>query len=314
MRIFLTGGLGCLGSNLIENFLMNENEILVVDNFSTSYPNLFDNVEGLEIIEGNIFNKELLSNLFEKFKPEYVIHSAASYKNPDDWIEDCNTNIIGMCHLIELSKKHNIKKFINFQTLLAYGRPLTLPIKEDHPNNPFTSYGISKNAAENYLLCSDIPAISLRISNVTGARLSIGPIPAFYKRLKNGLSCFCSDTYRDFLDIQDFLDLINLILKSDVNSGIFNVGSGDVHSIKEIYDIVCDHFNIGSKEVKILPPDNDDVNKIYLDITKTVKVFGWKPKFKFIETINRQLKWYDDHGVDRIYSHLKNENDNLKDD
>ncbi len=93
---------------------------------------------------------------------------------------------------------------MNFQTVLCYGRTEVVPIPPSHPTRPFTSYGISKIAGEQYLFSGGLPVVSLRIANVTGPRLAIGPIPTFYKRLKAGQSCFCSDTVRDFLDMSDF--------------------------------------------------------------------------------------------------------------
>ena len=56
-----------------------------------------------------------------------------------------------------------------------------------------------------------MPVVSLRLANVTGPRLAIGPIPTFYKRLKEGKGCFCSDTIRDFLDMSDFLALMDKV-------------------------------------------------------------------------------------------------------
>ena len=91
-----------------------------------------------------------------------------------------------------------MEKVINFQTSLCFGRPENLPIPSDHPERPFTSYGISKTAGEMYLLQSGLNVISLRLANITGPRLAIGPIPTFYERLRAGKSCFCSDTKRDF--------------------------------------------------------------------------------------------------------------------
>ena len=74
-------------------------------------------------------------------------------------------------------------------------------------SNPFTSYGISKTAGEQYIINSGIPFISMRLANVVSPRLSIGPIPTFYKRLKNDLRIVFVRIHRDFLDIEDFLIL-----------------------------------------------------------------------------------------------------------
>ena len=60
-------------------------------------------------------------------------------------------------------------------------------------------------------MSSGIPVTSLRLANVTGPRLAIGPIPTFYQRLKQGKSCFCSDTKRDFLHMEDFFSVVDVV-------------------------------------------------------------------------------------------------------
>jgi UDP-glucose 4-epimerase len=149
--------------------------------------------------------------------------------------------------------------------------------------------------------------LSLRIANVTGPRLAIGPIPTFYKRLKAGQNCFCSDTSRDFLDMSDFLAFMDLAIEVDAPTGVFNIASGEAHSIKEIFDLVTDYLGLGAKEVPVVPPAADDVPVVSLDATETYRVFSWKAKVGFAETIRRQLAWYDEHGVTDVFSHLKSQ-------
>ncbi len=180
-----------------------------------------------------------------------------------------------------------------------------VPIPADHPTAPFTSYGISKTAGEQYVLLSGVPTLSLRISNVTGPRLAIGPIPTFYKRLKAGQSCFCSDTARDFLDMSDFLSFMDAAIALDAPAGTFNVASGEAHSIQEIFDLVCAHLGLGKKDVPVEPPATDDVPVVSLDPSATHKAFGWKAQISFADTIARQLRWYDAHGVTDVFSHLQ---------
>lgn len=305
MRILITGGAGCLGSNLIEHWLPQGHQIFVIDNFATGKREVVPQVSGLTVREGSIADEPLVQECFASFKPEVVIHAAAAYKDPDDWIEDGRTNVIGSGHVARAAKAHGVSRLINFQTALCYGRPKQLPIPADHPTAPFTSYGISKTAGEQYMLLSGVPTLSLRIANVTGPRLAIGPIPTFYKRLKAGQKCFCSDTARDFLDMSDFLAFMDMAIKLDAPSGIFNVASGEAHTIKEIFDLVCQHLGLPAQDVPIVPPAADDVPVVSLDASETTKQFGWQPKVGFAETISRQLAWYDQHGVTDVFSHLK---------
>ena len=306
MRIIITGGAGCLGSNLLEHWLPQGHEILVIDNFATGKREVVPSgVPGLEVVEGSIANAELVNASFARFKPEIVVHSAAAYKDPADWLEDISTNVNGSVNVARAAAAGGVSRLINFQTALCYGRPHQVPIPVSHPVAPFTSYGVSKTAGEQYLLLGDVPVVSLRLANSTGPRLAIGPIPTFYKRLKAGQKCFCSDTVRDFLDMTDFLVLMDRLLDRESPTGIYNVSTGEGHSIKEIFDFVAKYLDIRlAEEVPIVPPGPDDVPAVVLDPSATRTQLGWEARIGFEETLLRQLQWYDQHGVNDVFSHL----------
>jgi UDP-glucose 4-epimerase len=305
MRILITGGAGCLGSNLIEHWLPKGHEIFVIDNFATGKREVVPNVIGLTVVEGSVADASLVNQCFEKFKPEVVIHSAAAYKDPENWAEDVTTNVIGSAIVARAAKANGVARLINFQTALCYGRPQTLPIPLTHPTAPFTSYGITKTAGEQFMLLSGVPTLSLRIANVTGPRLAIGPIPTFYKRLKAGQACFCSDSSRDFLDMSDFLAFMDLAILPQAAIGVFNISSGEAHSIKEIFDQVTDYLGLGAQDVPVMPVGDDDVPIVSLDPSETTKAFRWTAQVNFAETIRRQLDWYDQYGISDVFSHLK---------
>ena len=305
MRILITGGAGCLGSNLIEHWLPQGHEILVIDNFATGKREVVPALKGLTVVEGSIADREMVTRTFDQFKPTHVVHSAASYKDPADWREDAATNVLGTINVIDAARINAVERIVNFQTVLCYGRPETSPIPVDHPLRPFTSYGISKVAGEQYLAMSGLAFASLRLANVCGPRLAIGPIPTFYKRLKAGQACFCTDAQRDFLDMTDFLSAIDLVMDRNAPNGIFNVSSGEGRSIKDVYDAVRAHLGLpADPAVKVVPVGDDDVPMVVPDPSLTTKVLGWKAKVAFPETIKRMLSWYDAHGVSDVYSHL----------
>lgn len=307
MRILLTGGAGCLGSNLTERWLEQGRDVLVLDNFATGHRgSLPDAHPHLRIVEGSVANAALVDSLVADFAPTHVVHSAAAYKDPDDWREDARTNVEGTINVVKAAQAHGVERILNFHTALGYGRPASLPIPVDAPARPFTSYGISKQAGENYLAMSGAPFVSLRLANVTGPRLAIGPIPTFYTRLKAGKGCFCSRTVRDFVDMDDFFSIVDLALAEGAPTGVFNVSTGAGHTIKEIFDIVVDHLGVKlDAPVPEVDPGADDVPAVVLDASATTAAFGWRPRYDFAQTIRRMLAWYDMHGVTAIYSHLK---------
>ena len=305
MRILITGAAGCLGSNLIEHWLPQGHEIFVIDNFATGKREVVPEIPGLTVREDTIANATVVDECFAVFKPEVVVHSAAAYKDPDNWLEDGHTNVIGSMNVARAAKANGVRRLINFQTALCYGRPRQLPIPADHPTAPFTSYGITKTAGEQFMLLSGVPTLSLRIANVTAPRLAIGPIPTFYQRLKTGQDCFCSATSRDFLDILDFLTFMDLAIEDEAPTGLFNIASGEAHSIKEIFDLIAGYLGLGAIDAPIMPPAIDDVPIVALDASETAKAFGWKAQVGFAKAIERQLAWYDKHGVSDVFSHLK---------
>lgn len=305
MRLLITGGAGCLGSNLIEHYFPQGHEICVIDNFATGKREVVPEQPGLTVVEGSIADAALVGRTFAAFRPTHVIHSAAAYKDPNDWAEDTTTNVLGSIHVAKAAKAHGVERVVNFQTTLCYGRPQTLPIPDDHPTAPFTSYGISKTAGEAYLLHSGLPVVSLRLANICAPRLAIGPIPTFYKRLKAGQSCFCSATVRDFLHIGDFLALMDRVFNSNAPIGVFNVSTGEGHSMLEVFRAVASYLGIEPPDVPLVPAGADDVPQVVLDPAATEATFGWRAVTGFTDTIAHQLRWYDAHGVNDIYTHLQ---------
>ncbi len=303
MRLLITGGAGCLGAGIVDHRLAQGDDICVIDNFVTSSRAALP--ADIEVHQGSVTDAALLARVFGAFRPQAVIHAAASYKDPDDWQGDLAVNAGGTLTLLEAAKAAEVARFVNLQTVLCYGRPASLPIRRDAPLAPFTSYGISKVAGEQYVLASGLDAVSLRIGNVTGPRLSIGPIPTFYTRLKAEKPCFCSDTVRDFLGMQDFLDLLDRTLLPGAASGVFNAGAGEGRSILDVYNAVAAALGISAPAPPLVPPGADDVSAIVLDSSETKAAFDWQPKVSFEDSIRRMVRWYDQHGVQAIYAHVR---------
>lgn len=307
MRILVTGGAGCLGSNLTERWLEAGHRVAVIDNFATGHRgSLPDAHAGLVVVEGSVADRALVERLFAELRPTHVVHAAAAYKSPDDWLEDARTNVEGTIIVAQAARAAGVARFVNLHTALGYGRPERVPIPADAPARPFTSYGISKQAGEQYVAMSGLSYVSLRLANVTGPRLAIGPIPTFYTRLKASKGCFCSRTVRDFIDMDDFFAVMDLVMAEAAPTGVFNVSTGTGHTIREIYDIVVDHLGVTpAGPVPEVDPGPDDVAAVVLDPSATMAAFGWQPRYTFEQTIRRVLAWYDRHGVTAIYSHLK---------
>lgn len=306
MRLLITGGTGCLGASIAERYLDRGSKVLVVDNFATSSRESLAARDGLHIVEGDVADAVLMSRLFDEFRPTHVVHSAASYKAPDDWQRDIATNTAGTANVVQAAHRSGIERFVYLQTALTYGRTMERPVTLGHRLAPFTSYAISKTAGEQYVAISRLPWVSLRLANVYGPRHYSGPIPTFYKRLKGGQKCVVVDARRDFIEMEDFLRLIDRVFEKPEIVGAFNVSSGRDVSIKELFDRILAHLGIALDEpVTVLPPDSDDVGSLLLDPSETERAFDWKAGIGLGEGLMRQIAWFDANGVGETYTHLQ---------
>jgi len=295
MRILITGGAGFIGSNLAERLLSRGDQVLVIDNFSTGRRDNLTPHEALTVVEGTIADENLMQQTFESFKPELVIHAAASYKDPDNWAEDTRTNVLGTAVIVQAALRLKVGRVIYFQTALCYGlKPIEQPITLNHPIlSDGSSYAISKTAAEQYIRLSGIDFISFRLANAYGPRNLSGPLPTFYHRLTNGKPCFVMDTRRDFIFVNDLVDCVMQAVDGKGNCGAYHISSGSDFAIKELYDATIKALGIQlEKEVEVRPRSKDDVFTILLDPTKTKADFGWETSTRLEDGVSRAIDYY----------------------
>jgi len=311
-KVLITGGLGQIGSHVAEMFLERGDQVLVIDNLATGRIEHLEPQPNLTIVIDTIADKDVVEKVFNDFKPDSVVHTAASYKDPDDWYNDTLTNCVGGTNIINASKAHGVKRFVYFQTALCYGlKPEQQPIRLDHPKNPASSsYAISKTANEDYLEISGLDFVTFRLANVVGPRNVAGPLPIFYQRLKDGKKCFVTKARRDFVFVKD---LARSVLQAcdGVGSGAYHFSSGTDISIIELYDAVVKAMAFAEypeAEIKELGPD--DVASILLDPSRTFEDFG-KIEFTPLEkTVKEAVDYYQKYGTLGEYTHLRLEGKN----
>ena len=310
MKVFISGGCGQVGSHVAELFLARGDEVLAVDNFDTGRRiHLPDQENKLTFVEGSIADKPLVDKLFADFKPNIVVHTAVSYKDPDDWYSDCLTNAAGGAALIRASMDNDIDRFIYFQTALCYGTtPQEQPITLNHPILPGdSSYSISKTPTEQYLALSGLDYVSFRLANVVGPRNVSGPLPIFYERLKAGKKCFVTEARRDFVFVKDLAK--NVIKAADgAGKGEYHFSSGTDIAIIELYDAMVKALRINEyPEPDVRPLGEDDVASILLDNSRTLADFDDVKFTPLEETVAAAVAYYDEFGVHGGYTHLKHE-------
>lgn len=307
MRILITGGCGQVGSHVAELFLQRGDFVVAIDNLATGRREHLADHPNLTVIIDSIANKELVDKVVSEFKPDAIVHTAASYKDPDDWYNDSLTNCVGGSNMIHAAKSFGVKRFIYFQTALCYGvKPLHQPIRLDHPKFPAnSSYAITKTANEDFLEISGIDFVTFRLANVIGPRNVSGPLPIFFQRLKDGKKCFVTKARRDFVYVMDLAR--NVVKACDgFGSGAYHFSSGTDVAIKELYDEV-----VKAMEIKEYPaPDvmelgPDDAPSILLDPSRTFQDFGQVQFTPLSETVSSAIKYFKQHGTLGEYTHLK---------
>jgi UDP-glucose 4-epimerase len=309
MKILITGGAGFIGSNLTDRLIAAGHDVLVVDNFSTGRRDNLKTHPKLQLVELHIAEREALFKVFNSFKPQRVVHAAASYKNPDAWLEDCRTNIEGTANVVQACEATGVERILYYQTALQYGlKPIEQPITLNHPVlSGGSSYAISKTAAKQYLEMSKLDCISFILANAYGPRNISGPLPTFYQRLSEGKACFVMDTRRDFIFIDDLVDVsFKAIVEGKGVKGSYHIASGGDYSIKELFDATLHAMKIKpEKDVEVRPRSPDDAFTILLDPSKTFHDFGWKTTTPLEYGVSKAIQYYAEFGITETFTHLR---------
>jgi UDP-glucose 4-epimerase len=307
VKVFVTGGSGQIGSTVIDMLLVRGDAVLAIDNFATGRRDNLTPHPAVTLVEDTIVDAKLLERLFSEFKPDVVVHTAASYKDPDDWGNDALVNAVGTANIAKACKTHKVGRLIYFQTALCYGtKPVQQPIRLDHPINPTnSSYAISKTAGEHYVRLSGVDWISFRLANVIGPRNVSGPLPIFYARLSKGQKCFVTPARRDFCYASDLAQVV-VRAADGKGSGAYHFSSGKDVAIKELYDAVVRAMKLNQyPEPEMKPLGPDDAPSILLDPSRTTDDFG-DIAFTPIDEIARvSVERWSREGVVGGYTHLK---------
>src|SRR5215218_4555710 len=260
MRILITGGGGFIGSHLADRLLAEGHEVLAFDNFATGRHDNLEEREGLVIVDDTIEEPKTVERVFRSFGPDSVVHAAASYKDPDAWVQDVRTNALGTVNVVKATHAAGVERILYFQTALCYGtQPIEQPITLNHPIRPDSSYAISKTAGEQYIELSGLDFVSLRLANAYGPRNISGPLPTFFHRLSEGKPCFVMETRRDFIYVDDLIDVVEAAIVEGKGSGYYHASSGSDFSIKELFDATVAALDIElDEEVEVRPRAEDD--------------------------------------------------------
>lgn len=299
MKALIIGGCGFIGSHVVDKVRAEGVTVRVLDRraemFRTPLP-------GVEYVMGDLSDT---AQIYETMSGvDAVIHLASttvpSTSNLDP-VGDINGNLIATVRLLEVMRSAGVRKMVYLSSGgTVYGVPQTDPMREDHPLNPISSYGIVKGAIENYLFMEHklhgLQYVALRASNPYGPRQGHtgiqGLIGTHLWRLarKEQIEVWGDGSIvRDFIHVQDMADLCYRALVSDV-TGVFNAGSGEGASVAEVVKKICD---VVGGDVKPIYKDkrNFDVPRVVLDVTRAKEAFGWQKTIDLEQGIKDTWAW-----------------------
>jgi len=304
-RIMVTGGAGFIGSHLVDE-LAKENEVLVVDDFSTGeMKNLSQCEDKVTITRANIRDKDRMLKLTKGI--DIIYHLAAqclrlSLGNPELVYE---VNSTGTLYLCLSALQNEVGRFIYVSSSEVYGTAKSVPMTEAHPCEPTTVYGASKLAGEAYSRAFHktygLPVVIVRPFNTYGPRSHLKGvygevIPRFVARVLNGLPPVIfgdGEQTRDFTYISDIVRGIVLSSACDELVGdTINIAHGQAVSIKEIANIIIDILGATNLKPSFGRSRPGDVMRHCADITMAKQKLGFKPEVNIREGIQSYIQWF----------------------
>ncbi|UUV99062.1 UDP-glucose 4-epimerase GalE [Vagococcus luciliae] len=322
-EVLVLGGAGYIGSHAVKRLLDSGKEVIVVDNLLTGHKEAVD--ERATFYEGDIRDKDFLTEVFKKEDISQVVHFAASSlvgESVENPLKYFNNNVYGMQTLLEVMNEFDVKEIVFSSTAATYGEPDVTPITEDTLTNPTNPYGESKLMMEKMMKWCDnaygIKYVSLRYFNVAGAMLdaSIGEdhtpethlLPIILQVALNQrekLMIFGDDyptpdgtCIRDYVHVVDLVDAhilaLNYLSKHD-ESQIINLGSSNGFSVKEL---LTEAINVTGKDIpsEIAPRRAGDPSMLVASNEKAKTILGWNPQYTDVETIiSSAWQWHQSH-------------------
>lgn len=287
-KIIVTGGAGFIGCAVIRKLQDEGHEIFVIDNLSFGKRE-FITIDDAHFNNIDILDRKAVMQVFEKVRPEIVIHLAAvhfiPYCNQHPY-ESSNINITGTINILDAVEKFGVKRVFFASTAAVY--PISdVAVSETHETGPMDIYGLSKLTGEH--LCNEFhlrtqtPVIICRFFNAFGPN-ETNPhlIPEIQQQVNSGMRTIKLGNLtpkRDFIHTSDMANAVHVLLqKAGEGIHIYNLGRGIEYSVTEIVESFS--RQIGEEiKIEVDPARVRKVERMHLlaDVSK-LKSLGWEPK------------------------------------
>ena len=315
-KIVVTGGLGFIGSNLID--LLIKKGFFVINIDKVSYASNFYNTlnfkknKNYKYLKLNINNKNKLIKTFTKYKPIGIFNLAAEThvdRSIDSPVNFINSNILGTFNLLEAFKKYSKKnsksKLIHISTDEVYGDIVKGRTKENHPYSPSSPYAASKASSDHvvfsYIKTFGINAIITNCSNNYGPKQH--PEKLIPKMIYNIINNKPLPVYgngknsREWIYVKDHCEALLKIFNSGKIGETYNIGSNknfnNIEVCKNLLKVAKKNIKIGKKvKIKFIKDRPGHDKRYALDSSKLIKKLKWKTKINFLDGINKTFIWY----------------------
>jgi len=301
MKILVTGGVGFIGSHIVDAYINLGYKVVVIDNLSTGFrKNLNPKAKFYKVDIGDL---PKIEKIFQKEKPQIVNHHAAIaevVKSLRDPLPTLNVNVIGTINLLLAAGKIRVKKFIFSSTGGAiYGQPDKIPADENTPAIPLSPYGLSKLLGEEcikfYAKHYGFDYLIFRYPNVYGPRQNpkgeAGVVAIFSGLMRKGKQPTIfgdGSKTRDYVHIDDIVRA-NIIGLHKGKNEIFNLGWAKKISDQKIFDTIAKNLNFKKPPI-YAPFRHGEVYQIALSAKKARKNLGWQPQISLEEGIKKTVK------------------------
>lgn len=312
--VLVTGGAGYIGSHAVLALQAAGYEVVVFDNLVYGHRDIVQSVLKVELIEGDTNDRALLDRVFASRPFSAVMHFAAyayvgeSVSQPDKYYRN---NVTGTLTLLEAMVAAGIKNFVFSSTCATYGVPKTVPIPEDHPQDPINPYGATKLMVERILAdfdrAYDFKSVAFRYFNAAGAdpggRLGEDHQPETHLiplvlmaalGQRDSISIYGTDyptpdgtCIRDYIHVTDLAEAhvlgLDYLLKGG-DSDRFNLGNGNGFSVREVIEMAR---NVTGRSIEAIECDRrpGDPPALVGSAEKARSILGWNPQYADLEKI-----------------------------
>lgn len=303
MKVLITGGAGFIGSHILAQLQgRRDMDVVVFDNLSSGSKEHVP--AGMELVEGDVCDKDAVDALFAAHHFDAVIHLAAQTMVPtsvEQPVLDCRVNLEGVLHVLEACRTHGTGHILFSSSAAVYGDNLHIPLKETERLVPTSPYGITKMTTEHYLRVYHelygMDATVFRFANVYGERQGEkgegGVVSIFCKFLsqRQGITVFGDGNQtRDFVYAGDIAQAIIRALPLK-GYHTMNVSTGQETSIN---DLICSFEKaVGyTVPVQYTAPRTGDILRSVLSNETLKRDLGFVPAMNLEEGIRRTYDWY----------------------